>query len=968
MRKSICIVSYLRLVIQLFGCLIVVFPMMLSAQITFKHYTTADGLPNDFTFRLYQDDQGYLWIGTDDGVAKFNGIDFKILDVKDGLRSNFVVDIERYNGDTLAISCWKGGLHFLKNDTIIKPKIPNDSLSKNMDVYIIGDEIIAKSSSMYYVYEKKDGLCFNKRTMGLRYVANDQLSMTSDVGVGYVKMAEKEVRDSLYFYHGMELTTAKKITKGIVQYRSSYKTTPVFNFLRDKVVRDFGAYQKTLFYAFVDNTRYIFNRDSIISREYYDFDNQYVYKYAEADIAEVFVTRNSKTANDHVYLHHKYYNYWEDLTERTHAKILVSDLFFDKNQRLWITSKADGLYQVDFDTNAVPQPIIEKEHVLDITLHSDNRLFFVTVNKLYEYNLETRKTTMAILDHQVKGFGADLLEGKEIPLWSFGSSSSKHFRFLDYEVFRSKKKFFHSQEIAFQYDFECLSYTPYKTTKRITICPGTGAANIVNDLTVVEDELWLATNDGVLIYDRFTGRCQRRLTWSQSNEPTGIIELQNGGDEGVWLVAKEGLFLLEKNNNLIRFTEKNGLPSSRINDVFLDSHRQLWIATQRGVALYKDQMMYTFDNKDGFPTSSITKVVEDTARNIFLAGNNGVVSVANKKPYKPMVAPEIIVEEQVDRLTLDIVDFSEKKTFLEYRINADEDWNVLATKSVRLRNYAVGDYEFQFRARNPQSNWSYSRKILITKTQVWYKKLWVTILFWILSIIGVIVFALSQIEKVKKRNKFLRKTIAQSEILEKELATVRENVAQDFHDELGNKLAGITVISEMMIKDRELQNTEAKDMAEQVRKDAKDLYFGMKDFVWAIDSKSDNLQELIVYLTDFGEELFQNKRIVFKVQKELMGGVDKLPYYWSKQLLLLFKEAMTNSLKHANATEVNLIFCQKENGLMIQFSDNGKGFLQDHLKRKNGLLNMKKRAKRIGGRLIVRSKNGTIVQFKGFLD
>ncbi|NJM81056.1 MAG: hypothetical protein HC854_18220 [Flavobacterium sp.] len=49
--------------------------------------------------------------------------------------------------------------------------------------------------------------------------------------------------------------------------------------------------------------------------------------------------------------------------------------------------------------------------------------------------------------------------------------------------------------------------------------------------------------------------------------------------------------------------------------------------------------------------------------------------------------------------------------------------------------------------------------------------------------------------------------ITKNELLQKELSEVRENVAQDFHDELGNKLAGITVVSGMIIDDEEFKKT-----------------------------------------------------------------------------------------------------------------------------------------------------------------
>jgi len=339
--------------------------------------------------------------------------------------------------------------------------------------------------------------------------------------------------------------------------------------------------------------------------------------------------------------------------------------------------------------------------------------------------------------------------------------------------------------------------------------------------------------------------------------------------------------------------------------------------------------------------------------------------IDNTKSFIAITPPNLIITKANDKFSVDVIDYSGKQITTEYRTNHQEAWRFFENKILDVENYGIGDYDIQFRSRNPISNWAYSKEYSFSIEQVWYKKLWFIICISLLSTTTVSSLIFYQLRIVNKRNTLLQDTIAQSIMLEEELNTVRENVAQDFHDELGNKLAGITVMSELMMKDEELKQTKSIHMISQVQKDAKDLYFGIKDFVWSIDAKSDDLTELMIYLSDFGEELFQNKGIIFKVEKHLNEQYIKLPYYWSRQLLLLFKEAMTNSLKHAKATEVVLGFYARDRVLKIRFSDNGLGFDPSKLKRKNGLVNMKKRTAKIGGKLIIDTKNGTVVLFRG---
>ena len=58
-----------------------------------EQYTVDDGLPTLDCYHLYQDEAGFLWIGTDIGVTRFDGYDFESLTMRDGLSNNDVIRI-----------------------------------------------------------------------------------------------------------------------------------------------------------------------------------------------------------------------------------------------------------------------------------------------------------------------------------------------------------------------------------------------------------------------------------------------------------------------------------------------------------------------------------------------------------------------------------------------------------------------------------------------------------------------------------------------------------------------------------------------------------------------------------------------------------------------------------------------------------------------------------------------------------
>ncbi|MBC3757026.1 hypothetical protein H7U19_01325 [Hyunsoonleella sp. SJ7] len=233
-------------------------------------------------------------------------------------------------------------------------------------------------------------------------------------------------------------------------------------------------------------------------------------------------------------------------------------------------------------------------------------------------------------------------------------------------------------------------------------------------------------------------------------------------------------------------------------------------------------------------------------------------------------------------------------------------------------------------------------------------------------VFGVVVafLVLYQLIKFKSKNKALQNEMDRREEVERSLGVVRDNIAKDFHDDLGNKLARITVLSDHMVQS---QTTKTKEEAisalKKIKLDSDILYKGTRDFMFSIKANSDYAEELFTYLSDFGEDFFESFPIDFFVEKHLHRNI-KLPYYWNRQIIMIFKEAMTNTAKYSNASKAVLRLSLKANFLEISFDDNGVGFNEERVSDKNGLANMKLRADKILGRLeIISGSEGTKIVF-----
>ena len=71
-----------------------------SQTLNFQHYSTDDGLPQSTIFDIVQDSLGFIWVGTEAGLGRFDGINVKTYNLSDGLSGNNIGDlfIDRYGG------------------------------------------------------------------------------------------------------------------------------------------------------------------------------------------------------------------------------------------------------------------------------------------------------------------------------------------------------------------------------------------------------------------------------------------------------------------------------------------------------------------------------------------------------------------------------------------------------------------------------------------------------------------------------------------------------------------------------------------------------------------------------------------------------------------------------------------------------------------------------------------------------
>ncbi len=181
-----------------------------------------------------------------------------------------------------------------------------------------------------------------------------------------------------------------------------------------------------------------------------------------------------------------------------------------------------------------------------------------------------------------------------------------------------------------------------------------------------------------------------------------------------------------------------------------------------------------------------------------------------------------------------------------------------------------------------------------------------------------------------------------------QLTRMRQTIAADFHDQTGNMLAAINRQAAML----ELKldgNAELTGFVRSIIDNSNGLYASSKDFLWTLNHESDDPSTLFQYLTGYGQNFYNQFDISFSAgSKGNPGESGKLDPFAALNLIYIFKEAMTNVIKHTAADEVLMTMECSPDRVYYMLIDNGQWKNTSDDTERYGLANMKRRAEQSG--------------------
>lgn len=526
--------------------------------------------------------------------------------------------------------------------------------------------------------------------------------------------------------------------------------------------------------------------------------------------------------------------------------------------------------------------------------------------------------------------------------------------------------------------------------------------------------LWVATYDGLSrIVEEEDGGVWFDNYRHEPGDPYSLQEnwinvLFRDSAGRLWVGARGGLHLVRQKESAQRadfqvFGLPEGLPNETIHAIEEDQQGYLWLSTNQGVVVFDPAaaddpslpaVIAHYDQSNGLQNSQF--ISRSSCRDgegwLYFGGISGFnrfqPGQLRRNPHAPSVvltelrlfnrivqpgeagisplqkaigyADRIVLLHDQNVLTLGFaaLEFSqpEKNEYAYFLEGFDDGWIQAGNRHQASYNLRPGSYTFYVKAANGDGVWGEEvAQLQITVLPPFWQSTWAYVLY-ALAAISIIVAVGRWRTRQRIRHIEERARIDRARLEER--ARLRSQNAADFHDELGHRLTKISLSLELA--ERQLEGaTPARPYLEKVRHHAQQLSAGIRDLIWSLDPEQDSLQQTVVRLRDFGQELFEHTGVRFQaIDRSPEAGPTPLPPDVRKQILLICKEALTNSLKYAAASQVILESTVGEGHWTVRVTDDGKGFDPVTANKGYGQRNMRKRAGQIGAELTIGSRLG----------
>lgn len=445
-----------------------------------------------------------------------------------------------------------------------------------------------------------------------------------------------------------------------------------------------------------------------------------------------------------------------------------------------------------------------------------------------------------------------------------------------------------------------------------------------------------------------------------------------------WLIGTiKGVFEFDSTQNLLHaYSKEQGLPDEHIYAVITDAENNIWCSHDKGLSRIDQQgQVFNLNQQDGLQSDEFNFGAAWKAPDgqLFFAGVKGLNSFYPTQLKSILDTPRIVIT-QISSNDLPVTDTAY--------------WNIKLLRfshqqnRVRIRFSAIGNnpaayYNYQYRIIGLDKSWKdlghsleinlalppgeYSveitgnhsfnpaltaqRSIGIVIVPPFYKQWWFISLM-ALAFLSIAWFVFRFINKRKYQEKLKALEI------QTELENERQRISRDLHDNMGAYTSALLANVEKM----KLQQGEQEDL-DKMKGNAEQILNSLRETIWVLNNKEISLADFSDGFKTYCFKLLRNfEQLEFEAEEDIADN-SLLPAAVAIHLNKILQEAVQNILKHSQATLIRF-HIRSRGKLEITLSDNGIGFDEAAVRKGNGLSNMRWRAAEANAEIVLSSTPG----------
>jgi ligand-binding sensor domain-containing protein len=522
-------------------------------------------------------------------------------------------------------------------------------------------------------------------------------------------------------------------------------------------------------------------------------------------------------------------------------------------------------------------------------------------------------------------------------------------------------------------------------SNKYEIFPITWAGNYKGDKSFYPDYIrmdaeenpWAITQNGLFVCNRKEKRVQHIYDTTFGGTKFSYNAFWGGAfdkENKLWLASPNGIqvYSTKQKKVINTFTIEDGLPALFATDISVDKENRIWGNTVAGLAMYnqKEKIWRSFNRFDGMDRDYLDGPLSITS--------NGKIVIEQVSGFLLKDVAEIVASAHVPLLQLTSISINDKETFNSPKSLKDKKLELPFTQNNISIEFAAMDWVYPNKTNylvkidgvQSANTWTANPDARINLTGLAPGNYIVHIKAINSSGVWSNEINLSITIKPPFWQTWwfiVLSLLATAGILYLlyryrvqqllKMQQMRNSISRDLHDEIGSSVSSVNMLS-MVAKKQLGEGHPVAPLLTQIGLSAQNAGDSINDIIWSIHPQNDSIERIVLRMKELAAEMLEPNEIVYQLDFDNQLTQLDIPMQHRRHLFMLYKEALNNMVKYAACKNAFLSMQVIDNNLVMKIEDDGIGFDTGKHKPGNGLINMQQRADEMKAKLVITTSPG----------